>query len=157
MNEQAAHQLLIHDALRLTGVSLETGLSSKEAAERLVRYGANQVTARADTPGWQRMLRQFTAPLVLVLVAAALVTGLLGEWVDATVILIVVLQVASSFESLAFLRPYLVTEQVNAWFGLLRDPIDTAPLWRSVVVDLCWAVPCIAGAYVVFTRRDVLA
>ena len=91
MNEQAAHQLLIHDALRLTGVSVETGLSSKEAAARLVRYGANQVTARADTPGWQRMLRQFTAPLVLVLVAAALVTGFLSEWVDATVILIVVL------------------------------------------------------------------
>lgn len=91
MNEQAAHQLPIHDALRLTGVSLETGLSTKEADARLIRYGANQVTARADTPGWQRMLRQFTAPLVLVLVAAALVTGFLSEWVDATVILIVVL------------------------------------------------------------------
>lgn len=37
------------------------------------------------------MLRQFTAPLVLVLLGAALVTRLLGEWVDAIVILIVVL------------------------------------------------------------------
>jgi cation-transporting P-type ATPase F len=90
-DEAPAHQLFIHDALRLTNVSLETGLSSEEAAERLVRYGTNQVKARPGTPGWKRLLRQFTAPLVLVLIAAALVTGLLGEWVDATVILIVVL------------------------------------------------------------------
>jgi cation-transporting P-type ATPase F len=36
------------------------------------------------------LLRQFTAPLVLVLIAAAAVTGFLGEWVDASVIFIVV-------------------------------------------------------------------
>jgi Ca2+-transporting ATPase len=39
---------------------------------------------------WQRLLRQFTAPLVLVLIVAAAVTGFLGGWVDASVIFIVV-------------------------------------------------------------------
>lgn len=39
---------------------------------------------------WKRLLRQFTAPLVLVLIAAAAVTGFIGEWVDASVIFIVV-------------------------------------------------------------------
>lgn len=76
--------------------------------------------------------------------------------IGGTVILIVVLQVASSFESLAFIRPYLVTEQTNAWFGILRDPRDTGELLGSVVVDLCWAVPSLAVAYTVFVRRDVL-
>jgi len=48
------------------------------------------VKVRGGTPGWLRLLRQFTAPLVLVLIAAALVTGFLGEWIDASVIFIVV-------------------------------------------------------------------
>lgn len=42
------------------------------------------------TSSWVRLGRQFTAPLVLVLIGAAAVTGFLGEWVDATVIFIVV-------------------------------------------------------------------
>jgi len=85
-----AHDLPLCDALRLTGVSLDLGLTSAEAAERLRRYGENLVKVRGGTPGWLRLLRQFTAPLVLVLIAAALVTGFLGEWIDASVIFIVV-------------------------------------------------------------------
>jgi cation-transporting ATPase F len=85
-----AHDLAPGEALRLTGGSLENGLTNDEVAERLLRHGENLVKVRAGTPGWLRLMRQFTAPLVLVLIAAAAVTGLLGEWVDASVILIVV-------------------------------------------------------------------
>lgn len=77
--------------------------------------------------------------------------------IGGTVILIVVLQVAAQFSSLEALQPYLVTEQANAWFGILRDPVDWSALARSVVVDACWAAPCLVAAYLVFTRRDVLS
>lgn len=90
MISATAHNLATCDALRLTGGSLETGLTSAEVAERLERYGENRVKLRNGTPGWKRLVRQFMAPLVLVLIAAAVVTGFLGEWVDASVILIVV-------------------------------------------------------------------
>ena len=85
-----AHDLATCDALRLTGGSLETGLTSAEASARLERFGENLVKVRGGTPSWVRLARQFTAPLVLVLIAAAVVTGFLGEWVDASVIFIVV-------------------------------------------------------------------
>jgi len=85
-----AHGLAACDAVRLTASSVEQGLSGQEAAARLERYGENRVKARRGTPSWLRLLRQFTAPLVLVLIMAALVTGFLKEWVDAVVILIVV-------------------------------------------------------------------
>ncbi len=91
MTATHAHHLASCDALRLTGASLESGLTSAEAEDRLRRYGENLVKVRGGTPGWLRLLRQFTAPLVLVLVAAAVTTGFLGEWVDASVIFIVVL------------------------------------------------------------------
>ncbi len=90
MTATTAHDLPLCDALRLTGASLEFGLTSAEAAERLLRYGENCVKVRGGTPTWKRLLRQFTAPLVLVLIVAAAVTGFLGEWVDASVIFIVV-------------------------------------------------------------------
>ena len=76
--------------MRLTGGSLETGLTSAEASARLERFGENLVKVRGGTLLWVRLARQFTAPLVLVLIAAAVVTGFLGEWVDASVIFIVV-------------------------------------------------------------------
>jgi Ca2+-transporting ATPase len=85
-----AHDLPLCDALRFTGASLEFGLTSAEAAERLRRHGENCVKVRGGTPTWKRLLRQFTAPLVLVLIVAAAVTGFLGGWVDASVIFIVV-------------------------------------------------------------------
>ncbi|MBL9133018.1 MAG: hypothetical protein JNG86_17545, partial [Verrucomicrobiaceae bacterium] len=90
MTATTAHDLAACDALRITDGSLETGLSSAEAAERLRRYGENRVKARGGTSAWVRLARQFTAPLVLVLIGAAAVTGFLGEWVDASVIFIVV-------------------------------------------------------------------
>ncbi len=90
MTATPAHHLAICDALRLTGASQDTGLTSQEAAERLIKYGENRVKARRGTSAWVRLGRQFTAPLVLVLIGAAGVTGFLGEWVDASVIFIVV-------------------------------------------------------------------
>jgi len=87
----SAHSLPICEALQLTGVSLATGLTSAGAQERLLRYGENRVKVRSGTSSWKRLLHQFTAPLVLVLIGASVVTGFLGEWVDASVILVVVL------------------------------------------------------------------
>jgi Ca2+-transporting ATPase len=119
MPDSTAHHLFTHEVLQLTAVSLETGLTSEEAAKRLEQYGENQVKARVGTPQWKRLLNQFTAPLVLVLIAASLVTGFLGEWVDATVIIIVVL--------------------VNALVGFLQESkAETAleALMKIVVADV---------------------
>jgi cation-transporting P-type ATPase F len=91
LTANTVHNLASCDALRLTGSSLENGLTSAEAADRLLTHGENLVKVRGGTPGWLRFLRQFTAPLVLVLIAAAVITGFLGEWVDGSVILIVVI------------------------------------------------------------------
>jgi magnesium-transporting ATPase (P-type) len=66
------------------------GLSAADAAARLARYGPNRL-AEARPPGvLQRLARQFNNLLLYVLMAAALVTGLMGHWVDTGVILAVV-------------------------------------------------------------------
>jgi ABC-2 type transport system permease protein len=55
------------------------------------------------------------------------------------------------------LNPYLITSQFDAWMGLLRDPIDWAPIGHAAWVCALWALPFTASAWWTFTRRDVLA
>ncbi len=66
------------------------GLSSSEAAARLARFGPNFLPAPKPRSAWRRFLAQFQNLLIYVLLAAAVVTAGIGEWIDALVILGVV-------------------------------------------------------------------
>ena len=70
--------------------SSHDGLSSDEAAERLARYGPNRLRPPRRHGPLVRFLLQFHNVLIYVLIVAAVVTALLGHWVDTGVILGVV-------------------------------------------------------------------
>ena len=76
---------------QLLDTNLEAGLSSFAVEERLKLYGANRLTATKSTSLFMLFLMQFHQPLVYILLAAALVTFMLNEWVDSGVIFGVVL------------------------------------------------------------------
>lgn len=63
--------------------SSERGLSRKEASERLVRYGVNEISKRKVRAGLFIFLSQFKNPLVIILIGASVVAAFLGELVDA--------------------------------------------------------------------------
>ena len=67
------------------------GLSGPEAATARERYGANALPQAAEETWWQRLLRQFRDPMIYVLIAAAVMTAVLGEMVDTVVIAAVVI------------------------------------------------------------------
>jgi Mg2+-importing ATPase len=77
------------DVLNALG-SREDGLSSAEAAARLRQYGPNTVGEAERVSGLKLLLHQFESPLVLILVFGAGVSLFLREWVDASIILTVV-------------------------------------------------------------------
>ena len=62
------------------------GLSNDEAARRLARDGRNALTRRRGPSALGVLLAQFIEPLVIVLIAAAIVSAALGDHVDAIVI-----------------------------------------------------------------------
>ena len=64
-----------------------TGLTDAEAARRLALYGPNRLTPRGRTGVLHELLRQFTQPIVLILIAATALSLLLGDRVDALIIL----------------------------------------------------------------------
>ncbi|HMM20409.1 MAG TPA: calcium-translocating P-type ATPase, SERCA-type [Selenomonadales bacterium] len=69
----------------------EDGLSTNDVKERLERFGYNEVAEREKTPWWKRFLAQFQDFMVLVLLAATLISAFLGEYTDAVTILAIVL------------------------------------------------------------------
>ncbi len=72
-------------------VTANRGLTSKQAEERRKQYGENILEAKKNTSKWLIFLKQFQDFMVIVLLAATLIAGLLGEFVDAIAIMFIVM------------------------------------------------------------------
>jgi P-type Ca2+ transporter type 2C len=80
------------------GTDPDRGLSVEEAAWRLAAVGPNQLQAAKQRPRWLLFLAQFTNTMIMVLLAAAVVTAILGDLKDTVVIVaVVVLNAIISF------------------------------------------------------------
>lgn len=80
------HTKSADEVVREQGSDARAGLSTTEAAARLKRIGPNTLTAREGRSWLAAFGSQFAAVLVWLLVVAAGVSAVLGEWVDAGVI-----------------------------------------------------------------------
>jgi Mg2+-importing ATPase len=67
------------------------GLSSQEAAERLARFGPNEPSSVSRYSAVSEFTSALTNPLALILVGAAAVSIFVGQAVDATLIIVIVL------------------------------------------------------------------
>lgn len=74
--------------------SREHGLSDDQARERLNRYGPNTLEQHKRDKLWKRLLSQLKDPMILVLLAAAVLSLLASgfeDWLDSVIILVIVL------------------------------------------------------------------
>ena len=69
----------------------ETGLSSFEATKRLNEFGYNELEEKKRKPAWQKFLLQFKDVMILILIAAAIISGFVGDLKDSIVILVIVI------------------------------------------------------------------
>ncbi|WP_261987368.1 cation-translocating P-type ATPase, partial [Actinomadura sp. HBU206391] len=89
--DQRLWELPAADAVRAVDGDAETGLTDSEAAVRLTLWGPNTLPAAPAHGMFTRFVLQFHSPLLYVLLASAVAAALLGDHVDAGVILAVVL------------------------------------------------------------------
>ncbi|MCE7975298.1 MAG: HAD family hydrolase [Leptolyngbya sp. PLA1] len=87
----AWHAAAATEVAREVACDPRAGLSAAEASARLTRHGPNTISAKRGRPWWVRLLLQFHAPLVYILLLAGAVTLWLAEYTDSAVILGVVL------------------------------------------------------------------
>jgi len=88
--DHAWHQLTPQQALEAQQ-STSSGLGEPEASERLQRHGRNRLPPPKRRGPLLRLLYQFHNVLLYMMLGAALITALLGHWVDTSVILAAVL------------------------------------------------------------------
>jgi P-type Ca2+ transporter type 2C len=79
------------DAVLTALKSNEDGLSGSEIERRQQEYGLNVLPEKGPTPLWQIILRQFVSPLIYILVAAAVVSAVIGDFKDSIFIGVVLL------------------------------------------------------------------
>jgi cation-transporting ATPase F len=85
------HHLSAREVIRLLETHPEQGLHPIEVENRQQQYGSNTLTQREGKGPLIAFLEQFNQPLIYILMAAGVITGLLGEWIDMGVIFAVVL------------------------------------------------------------------
>lgn len=91
MQENRWHTLDKKEVAHSLETNLEKGLSSQVAAERLKTYGPNELLGKKGLTIWEMLLGQFKDFLVLILIAASLVSLFIGEVTDSIVIILIVI------------------------------------------------------------------
>ncbi len=66
------------------------GLSSVEAQKRLTIFGFNELQEKKNLPIWMLFLNQFKDFMIIVLLAAAVLSGIMGDLTDTIIILVIV-------------------------------------------------------------------
>lgn len=80
-----------NEELWTAAASRETGLTTDEARYRLAAFGRNELRQIARRTPLSMLLDQFRDPMIVLLIAAAIVSGLVGEPQDTIVILVIII------------------------------------------------------------------
>lgn len=124
MEQTNWHQLRVEELQQMLGVSPEVGLTDEAAAEKRKTAGSNELSEGKRISPITLLLNQFKDFMVLVLMGATLVSGLLGEYLDAiTIVAIIVLNAI-----LGFVQEFRAERSLRA---LKQLSAPAAKVWRS--------------------------
>jgi len=162
------HNSEIKEVLAHLKVTPEKGLTNQEAEERLHKYGLNEIQKHKGPSALRIFAAQFTSPLIWLLLGAVVVSAFLAEFIDAFVILAIVIVNAI----LGFTQEYRAERSIEALRKLaaprtkvLRnghmDEIDSKYIVPGDIIFVETGDKCPADARLVFisnlqTQESVL-
>lgn len=117
MDDKKYYRMKVQDVLDDLGTTSK-GLEAEDALRRLEKYGKNELTAQIEVPRWMMFLSQFKDLLVIVLIAAAAISFIIGSIRDAVVMIIIVMINAV----IGFLQEYKVSRILESLKNLIRSP-----------------------------------
>lgn len=88
---EAWHKLPIAAVIQALSSDERQGLSTAEAGKRLTKYGYNEFAPPKRETLWQKFIDQFKDFLILILIAASVISIAIGEITDALVIIAIVI------------------------------------------------------------------
>ena len=143
------HSLPAAAALEHFG-STEAGLSAAAAAERLLRDGPNQLREDARISPVRLLMEQFKSVIIWILIAAGVISGLIGELVDALAILAIVALNAA----IGFYQEYSAEKSIAALKKMLAP---MAKVWRDGALVAIPAQDVVAGDMLALEAGDLVA
>ena len=145
----AWHRLSSEEAAQQLQADLAIGLSREEAERRAVHYGANEILERPPRPPWRMLLDQFTDFMILVLIGAAIISGIIGEPADALAIVVIVLLNGA----IGFVQEYRAERAIAALKLLAAQSARIKRGGETIVIPAIQLVP---GDLVSVEAGDVL-
>ena len=118
------HQLDSQTVIQQLATDPRRGLTSAEAAPRLQAQGPNELKDQGGRSPWRILWEQLTATMVLILIAAAVISGLLGSYKDTIAIGAIVIL----FALLGFIQEYRAEKAMSA---LRRLAVPTVKVLRD--------------------------
>ena len=141
------HHLPVPEVLDILEADEAKGLDTFEVTHRQERFGLNVLTPGKEKGPLLLLLLQFHQPLVYILLASVLITALLQEWVDASVIFGVVLLNAI----IGFMQESKATKAIEA---LARSMDTEANVLRAGSIRKVSAQELVPGDVVLLHSGD---
>jgi Ca2+-transporting ATPase len=85
------YRLAVGEALARLGTDATRGLTAAEARERLQRHGLNELVESGGRTRRDIIIEQLSGVLTILLFVAALVSAMLGDWLEMVVILLIII------------------------------------------------------------------
>lgn len=132
------------------GVEPAHGLNDAEAATRLTQYGANELVERGRKSPWRILWEQFTSAMVLILLAAVVISGALGKVTETIAIAAIVLL----FGLLGFVQEYRAERAMAA---LKKLTVPSVRVRRNGAVRTVSARELVPGDLVLLEAGNVVS
>ena len=143
------YTLNLVDVLKQLNTDAAIGLSENEARQRQDIYGLNELTDRPLESPWKILWEQFTATVVVVLIVAAVVSAVLGEYKDAIAIFSIVVFNAI----LGFRQEYQAEQSIAA---LKKLAVPTVKVRRDGILEQLSARELVPGDIVILEAGNLV-
>ncbi len=135
--DHAWYAMTAEQVLEQLGADPERGLSTEDARQRFEQHGPNELGGDEGTPWWKTLLDQFRSPLIYILIIAAVVTALLGDWIDTGAIAAVLILNAT----IGFVQERRAEAAVRSLMEMVSPTADVLRDGAEVEIDSDQVVP----------------
>ena len=137
MTKQRWHSMESESVLSKLETDPQQGLTPEEARKRLQEYGYNELKEEAKTSPFILFINQFKNTLIIILIVATVLSALIGDLLDAGIILAIVVFCAL----LGFLQEYRAERALEALKKMLTPTITALRGGRDLEIPSKELVP----------------
>ncbi|MDO9289497.1 MAG: cation-translocating P-type ATPase [Thermodesulfovibrionales bacterium] len=142
------HQKTVEDVIEELNSSLK-GISSEEARKRILEYGLNELKVKKKKTPFMMFLDQFKDFMILVLIAAALISGFIGEVTDTIAIIVIIILNAV----VGFIQEYRAEKAMAA---LKKMAAPSATVMRNGMPEIISASQLVPGDMVMLEAGKIV-